>query len=165
MSRHFLGIGCQCRGHSAQPAAALGSLGQRLEEAVSCFAGAQCHLTIGGKKKLQGLGIAKLFSTWAVRLPSPSAPDTPTSHTHPQLVDGSAGEEAETLEAEVPLPYKQPGPHVGESETAGWILLVRVFSSASCERENENHVQGFWSVSVSKHHSCLLTTPKTSRPS
>ena len=50
-------------GRSAQPAAALGSLGQRLEEAVSCFAGAQCHLTIGGKKKLQDLSIAKLFST------------------------------------------------------------------------------------------------------
>lgn len=50
-------------GHSVQPAAALGSLGQWLEEAVSCFAGAQCHLTIGGKKKLQDPSIAKLFST------------------------------------------------------------------------------------------------------
>lgn len=62
MSRHFLGTGW-CGEATAQPAAALASLGQRLEEAVSCFAGAQCHLTIGGKKKLQGLGIAKLFST------------------------------------------------------------------------------------------------------
>lgn len=66
----------------------------------------------------------------------------------------------------VPLPYKQSGSHVRESERAGWILLACVFSSASCERENENHVQQcFWSFSVSKHHSCLLTTPKTSRPS
>jgi len=59
LSRNRLAWG----GHSAQPAAAPGWLGQRLEEAVSCFAGAQCHLTIGGKKKLQDLSVAKLFCT------------------------------------------------------------------------------------------------------
>lgn len=41
-------------GRSGQLAAGPHSLGQRLEEAVSCFAGIQCHLTIGGKKKTAG---------------------------------------------------------------------------------------------------------------
>lgn len=170
MFRHFLGTGW--RGEAtAQPAAALGSLGQRLEEAVSCFAGAQCHLTIGGKKKLQAPSIAKLFATWAARLPPRSAPAAPHLARPPRPVDGSGGEEAEALEAEVTGARRHRcringlDPLGSGSETAGWILLVCIFPPASRERENEIHVQSFWSISVSKSHSCLPTTPKTPRPS
>lgn len=139
MSRHFLGtsVGRPLCTASSCPGIAGSAAGG------SSFLFCWCSMPLNNRGKEKTAGSRHCKAVFYMSCPTAFPLSSGRPHlTHPSPAGGwqrrrggrdprGWGEKG----LKVPLPYKQPGPHVGESETAGWILLVRVFSSASCERK------------------------------